>query len=172
MRRFLISRIEAILLYLDRIEKGRPRLARLTVYPALALVLFREKIDPYRPVVDLIPEHQDLLFEQIGPVLLMEHPGGEYSLTYTADGVASEIIEQRDGQGGGYSWQALVKAALEMKDADPGSLVFDPEADMLAVYSPDLDLIHRITALIIDLNSNQEILDQSIAYAKEKGFFE
>jgi hypothetical protein len=172
MRRLLISRIEAILLYLDRIEKGRPRLARLTVYPALALVLFREKIDPYRLVVDPIPEHQDLLFEQIGPVLLMEHPGGGYSLNYPPDGQASEFILQRGGQGGGYSWEALVRCVLEMSDVDPTPLVFDPEADMLAVYGPNPDALRKIARIIIDMNANHEILDQAIAYAEENGFLE
>jgi len=171
MRKFLISRIEATLLFFDRIDRGRPRLARLTVYPALALVLFREKIDPYRPVVALAQEDQDLLLEQIGPVQLMEHPGGGYSLAYYAQGEASETIEQRGGQGGGYSWEALVRAVLEMRDLDPSPLTFDPEADMLAVYAPDPDVLRRITEIIIELSANREMLDQAVAYAEQNGFF-
>jgi hypothetical protein len=82
MQKFLISRIEVTLLYFDEIDKKRPRLSRLTVYPALALVLFREKIDFYQPGVDINQNHDKQYLEQLGPVELMEIPGGGYGLLY------------------------------------------------------------------------------------------
>jgi hypothetical protein len=134
-------------------------------------VLLREKIDPYRPPDLPASGHRDLLFEQIGPVQLMEHPGGGYSLAYTPTGQASENIVQRGGQGGGYSWEALVRASVEMRAIDPAPLTFDPEADMLAVYAPDLDILSRIAEILIAINNNPEELDQAIAHAQMKGFF-
>jgi hypothetical protein len=58
-----------------------------------------------------------------------------------------------------------------MRDLDPSPLTFDPEADMLAVYAPDPDVLRRITEIIIELSANREMLDQAVAYAEQNGFF-
>jgi hypothetical protein len=100
MRKLLISWIESILLFLDRIDKDRPRFKNLTTYPAVALVLFREKIDPYEVPVDLTYTNDNFYHETIGRVQLMEIPGGGFGLVYHDEGETSEYIEQRGGQGG------------------------------------------------------------------------
>jgi hypothetical protein len=172
MRRFLILIIESTLLFLDRIENNRPRLRKLTVYPALAIVLLREKIDPYRPAIDNAPNRDDEYLEKIGPVTLMKNPVGGYGLLYYGQGEVSDYIVRRGGQGGGYSWESLVRAVLEISSSEAKSLTFDPEADMFAVYASDVEILRKIAQIIVELNDNREKLDQAIAMATENGTFE
>ena len=113
MRIYLISRIEAILLYFDEIVKKRARLKKIMVYPALTLVLLRERIDPYQPEIEIPRKTEEQYYEQIGHVELRDTPDGNYALIYYGNGEAGDLILESGGQGGGYSWESLVIAVLD-----------------------------------------------------------
>jgi hypothetical protein len=172
MRKLLISWIESILLYMDRVDNKQPKLKNLTTYLAVGLVLFREKIDPYEIPIDFTRKDDDLYRETLGQVELMENPGGGYGLLYYGRGEAAHYIEKRGGQGGGYSWEALVRVILELRNCQTQSLTFDPEADMFAVYSPDIELLRVLAGIINELIEDQELMEKAISLALERGMFE
>ena len=172
MRSFWVARIEATLLALDRLDKKYPRVKNLTVFPALALVLFRERIDPCVTPVDATLVDPASEWVQIGPCRLMKNSDGSFGLLYDAREEASDYIEGMRGQGGGYSWEALVRAVMAMRGHEDLEVNFDPEADMFAAYSPHEASLHVLAHIIRELAEDRALLDQAINYAKAKGSFE
>lgn len=65
--------------------------------------------------------------DAFAPCHLHEHGPNLLSITFSAIDDFIEYLESQDGQGGGYSWEATVKAVLEMRSIRLADVDFDPE---------------------------------------------
>ena len=102
----------------------------------------------------------------------MENPDGSFGLLYHARDEASNYIEAMNGQGGGYSWESLVRAMMAIRGQEDLGVSFDPEADMFAAYSPHEASLRVLAELIGELTEDRALLDEAIRYAKAEGSFE
>lgn len=109
--------------------------------------------------------------DAFSPCELHEHGPNEFSITFT-DEDHIEFLESQDGQGGGYSWEAMVKAALQIRDIELSEVEFDPESDMFAVVSSTKEPLLIIANTVRALCEDRALMEKAISTAKSEGYFE
>ena len=83
------------------------------------------------------------------------------------------FFESKGYQGGGYTWEALAKAGLELTGSRQAtSIEFDPEGDALYAYSSSRDALAELEALVGRIATDADFRDQCIALAGEMGILE
>ena len=108
---------------------------------------------------------------ELSPCLLVEGLNGEHSLLFSDFDGYSDYIENRSGHGGGYSWESMVKATLEIFNRDLQSISYDSEAGMFVAVSNNKHELKIISQTIRDLMGSPELMDRAISFALDKGYF-
>jgi len=76
-------------------------------------------------------------------------------------------------QGGGYTWEALAKAGLELTGSEQAAMIeFDPEGDALYAYSSSKAALMELDALVRRIATDSDFRDKCIALAAAKGILE
>jgi hypothetical protein len=119
----------------------------------------------------LIDSLNDTTINMRGSVI--EIPNSDFRYDYydvhEKDSHFKELTE-RGYQGGGPSWKGIVYGALKM--SEPSILTkirFDEEAEGLAIWSSDKEVLEKIGRLVAVVKSDEKILDECIKVA-ESGF--
>ena len=114
-------------------------------------------------------------FDDLRPVLLVEHMGSSHSIIYSPGGPEYPLhraaLEANGVEGNGYEFSGALQAALA--DADPaalGKVNFDPEAGMMSVYGPDLDALLVAARHLHRLITDNDALDAALKRAAELGY--
>lgn len=99
---------------------------------------------------------------------------GEFTLQYF--NYKEKILtyfESKELQGGGPTWAALVRAALEM-EASPHlhDIQFDEEGDMLFLFSLHEQPLLAVKVIIERLNSDLTFREKCIKHAASAGYLE
>jgi hypothetical protein len=92
---------------------------------------------------------------------------GEFCMTVIdADERTYELFEELELQGGGYTWEGIVTALIEMRmpEALP-TLRIGAEADNMYAYSRDRDVLERIAELIRTACADHTLLKAAIDHA-------
>ncbi|WP_426687924.1 Imm51 family immunity protein [Rhodanobacter ginsengiterrae] len=99
---------------------------------------------------------------------------GEYSYNYF--NYRPEVLaffESKGLQGGGYTWEGLAKAGLELTDSELADLIeFDPEGDALFATSSSRPALEQLDSIVKRLGTDSAFRDQCIAHASESGELE
>lgn len=96
---------------------------------------------------------------------------GEFSLTFPTNEKFYALVSPYDGQGGGYTTEALVLAAFDLEKLDLPDLEFDPEGDAFFIRGTKASLL--IVAGIIDCIMTDKVYAENlIAHAEAMGIFE
>lgn len=99
---------------------------------------------------------------------------GEYSYSYF--NYRPEVLaffESKGLQGGGYTWEALAKAGLELSDSElADSIEFDPEGDMLFATSSSRPALEELDSIVKRLAADPGFREQCIQQASETGELE
>ena len=92
--------------------------------------------------------------ESIGPLALMEHEGGQYSLVLSDLDYRAEVFEEKDHEPSGYAWEGVVQLLLQERAPELADRVeFDSEAGMFCAYGTDAAALRTVAGLV------QETLD-------------
>src|SRR5437868_11509457 len=108
--------------------------------------------------------------DPFAPSDLMEHEPGSYSLAFIDMEPFAEHVRKQGGQGGGYSWEAMVRAVLEMRSVDVSDLEFDPESDMFSVSSSDKKALQTIASIVRQLTEDPSLIVKAMSHAKKRGY--
>jgi hypothetical protein len=109
--------------------------------------------------------------DPFAPCDLVEHEPGSYSLMFMEMEPLSEGIQKQGGSGGGYSWESMVKAVLEMRSVVFTDLEFDPESDMFSVASSDKKALQTVASIVRQLTEDPGLVTRAISHAKSRGYF-
>ena len=105
------------------------------------------------------------------PCKLSEYKG-EYSLLYVRfEDDLFRYAEERGGQGGGYSLEAMVNAAMALEGITLPDVRFDCESSMFVVRG-DKPALRVIAELIRRLLSDGAFAEKAITYSISKGEFD
>ena len=79
----------------------------------------------------------------VAPCRLVDHGGGRYSLCFDDYAMpAMPLFEQLGLQGGGYTWEAVVRTLVKLRHPDLASqLTYDSEAGMFVAIGPRQALV-------------------------------
>src|SRR5262245_36081823 len=110
--------------------------------------------------------------DAFSPCHFHEHGPAAFSITFSEIDDFIEYLESQEGQGGGYSWEAMVKAILEIRAIELDDVDFDPEGDMFAATSPNKASLETIARIIKELTEDRKLMEQAITHAKDGGYFE
>jgi hypothetical protein len=83
-----------------------------------------------------------------------------------------EILEENGGQGGGYSWESMVKAVAELRNIEFGDVEFDPEGDMFCAISEHEASLAIVASIIKELGADKSLMIKAIATAQDGDYFE
>ena len=76
-------------------------------------------------------------------------------------------------QGGGYTWEALILAAVQIfHPSIEYRLEFDPEADGIAIWSEDQQALNQVAKLVGRIKSDPHFLEACLKHAEEEGYLE
>lgn len=106
------------------------------------------------------------------PCDFIEHDSGTRGLCFSDFDDHIDYLESRDGQGGGYSWEAMVKAVLALRGQTPAGLTFDSESGMFCTLSQDAAPSQAVAAIIRELNTDPALMAQAVDLATEGGYFD
>jgi Immunity protein 51 len=106
------------------------------------------------------------------PCNFLEHEGGGKSLFFSDFGFSSEVLEDKGGQGGGHSWESIVKAVIEIRGIKLQDLEFDSEGDMFCALSRSTESLSQVAAIVRELFSSSELMTNAIDKAIKEGYFE
>ena len=109
---------------------------------------------------------------EFDPCDFLEHEGGLRSLCFTDFDSFIELLESKGGQGGGYSWEALVKAVRSIRGLEMPDLEFDPEADMFCVVARTTEPLIVVASIIRELCKEPDLMAKAIELATSEGYFE
>ena len=110
--------------------------------------------------------------DEFSPCMFHDHKDGKFSITFSEFDDFIEFIEERGGQGGGYSWESMVKAVLMLRQIDLPEVDFDPEGDMFCAISSDRHSLTKIAAIIKELSADRLLMESAIKHATENEYFE
>lgn len=99
---------------------------------------------------------------------------GQYSISYFnhKDDVLS-YFESKGLQGGGYTWEALVRAALEIEAPEQlARLESDPEADAFYAYAPTESVANTVKGVLEKLSADIQYRERCIERAIQNGYIE
>lgn len=90
-----------------------------------------------------------------------------YCLTIMdADDRTMELFESRELQGGGYTWEGIVNALLEMKMPDAIPLLeIGAEADNMYAYCADRGVLEQLAHLVRSACADHKLLESAIKHA-------
>jgi len=79
------------------------------------------------------------------PFCWREKENGEYAVVlYAEEEYKTDIFEEKELLGNGYTWEALAKEFIKEEIPEADEVVeFDPEADMFYAYSKNRDMLYR-----------------------------
>ena len=79
------------------------------------------------------------------PFCWREKENGEYAaVLYAEEEYQTDIFEEKELLGNGYTWEALAKEFIKYEIPEADEVVeFDPEADMFYAYSKNRDMLYR-----------------------------
>lgn len=79
------------------------------------------------------------------PFCWREKENGEYAVVlYAEEEYKTDIFEEKELLGNGYTWEALAKEFIKEELPEAEDIVeFDPEADMFYAYSKNRDMLYR-----------------------------
>jgi len=84
-----------------------------------------------------------------------------------------KYFEAKGFQGGGPTWVGVVYGAIQLSDPEIlNQIRFDEEADGLAIWSHDKNVLIKIGRLISAVKKNRHLLEESIAVATKYGQME
>jgi hypothetical protein len=101
---------------------------------------------------------------------ISKYPDGRYCLDLMdADERTRALFESRKFQGGGYTWEGIVRSLIEMRmpEALP-QLSLGAEADNMYVYCSSRELLEDLAALIRAAIEDQQILISAIEHGGEE----
>lgn len=100
------------------------------------------------------------------PCRFHEHEGS-FSLTFDAFDTngADAAFEEAGFDGGGYAWEGVVRALVQMHAPKLKKLSYDPESSMFCVVSKDREAIEQVAALIQRVLADPAQLRDAIAHA-------
>lgn len=101
------------------------------------------------------------------PCVLHDHEGS-FSLTFAAFDAngADTVFEEAGFDGGGYGWEGVVRALVQMKAPKlKKKLSYDPEASMFCAVSKDRDALVQVADLIRNAVGDSALLREAIANA-------
>ena len=98
----------------------------------------------------------------------------EYSISYfNYEPEISIYFEKRELQGGGYTWEALVKAVIENEFPNLLSNIrFDSEGDAFFAHVKDEITANKIKTVIEKLSSDIDYREKYFKIAKQHGYLE
>lgn len=83
------------------------------------------------------------------------------------------FFDSRDLQGGGYTWEALAKAGLELTGSELADLIdFDAEGDALFANSSSLAALKELESVVKRIAADPAFRNQCIELAAETGELE
>ncbi len=118
------------------------------------------------------PESTPKLADEYSPCNFIDYDDGEFGITFRDFDPFQAHIEDLGGQGGGYSWTAMIKAVAKKRGLAIPEKSFDPEADMFAVSSKDKATLKLIVGIIRDLIADRLLMNQAIADAKQGNYWD
>ena len=99
---------------------------------------------------------------------------GEYSYNYF--NYRPELLaffESKGLQGGGYTWEGLAKAGLELTNSElADSIEFDAEGGALFATSSSRRALEELDSIVMRLATDPVFRDQCVTYASESGDLE
>jgi hypothetical protein len=111
--------------------------------------------------------------EKIGSCLLHRHDSGKLSLTFYDFDATVPLFVERGHEGGGYSWEGVVRAALT--EYSPQTLTrirFDPEGSMFCAYGDDIEALTAVAGCINELVADPVSLIRAIERAESDDLFD
>ncbi len=99
----------------------------------------------------------------------MQYHSGQWCLDLTeADKSLAEFFDDRGLEGGGYTWEGILRALVEIRlpEALP-RLDFGAEADNMNIYSDDRILLELVAALARSAAADRRVLVAAIKHAGE-----
>ncbi len=82
--------------------------------------------------------------------------------------VTESIFEDLELQGGGYTWEGIVRALIQMRlSSPPGGLEIGAEADNMYIYSRELSDLERVQELVKAADSDSILMRLAIDHAGE-----
>lgn len=106
------------------------------------------------------------------PCKLVEHEDGSFSLIYSDFDEHIDLLEENGGQGGGYSWESMIRAVLELRDIELGDVDFDPEGDTFCAASKSEASLAKVAGIIKELGMDKALMTKAIAVARDGDYFE
>ena len=110
--------------------------------------------------------------EEFVPCQLVAHGEEKYSLLFTEFDEFVDYIESQGGQGGGYSWEAMIKAVAQLREIDLSDLIIDPEGSMFAAVASNRQSLLKIVSIIRELSSDPELMNLAITTARAGNYWE
>jgi len=104
----------------------------------------------------------------ITKISISQYPDGRYCLDLIdADEQTQALFESRELQGGGYTWEGIVRSLIEMRmpEALP-QFSIGAEADNMHVYCPSRELLED--ALIRAAIDDQQLMISAIEHGGEE----
>jgi len=106
----------------------------------------------------------------IAKIQISQYPDGRYCLDLIdADERTQALFKSRELQGGGYTWEGIVRSLIEMRmpDALP-QLSIGAEADNMHIYCSNRELLEDVAALIRTAIDDQQLMISAIEHGGEE----
>ena len=103
-------------------------------------------------------------------ISVSQYPDGRYCLDLIdADERTQALFDERELQGGGYTWEGVVRSLIEMRMPDVLSqLSIGAEADNMYVYCSRREPLEKVAALIRAAIDDQQLMVSAIEHGGEE----
>jgi hypothetical protein len=100
---------------------------------------------------------------------IFQDDDGKFCLTIMdADDKTAALFEKRELQGGGYTWEGIVTALVQMKMPEALPLLdLGAEADNMYAYCRDRGVLERVAELVRAACADHKLLKAAIKHAGE-----
>ena len=102
-------------------------------------------------------------------ITISQYPDGRYCLDLADDDERTEaLFEAHELQGGGFTWEGIVRSLIEMRmPRSLSQLSFGAEADNMYVYAANRALLEEVAALVQSAIDDQELMIAAIEHGGE-----